>query len=263
MISFPLHVGSKRAARQQALKYAARAHRIFEAPECEENSSWCKRSIIGLLQSGEEKVLLVEDNAAFDSAADVPDFAISTGMLSNSDGVAGGPCYWMRLPLTVLTSQCAKEKRVIPTLQIWKAARSAFRRTAARHGRSRLARAAFGHGAGPSGRYPGKAIGNGDDYLFHLLGSGVTRCQDLHCCLSPSLVSWVGFCLFLSNWSDDRGPLRTRRYCKRASGSLQGALAGGSDRRRQDLEVVLATAKECARQRSEPIRRRVPSGMRT
>ena len=173
------------------------------------------------------------------------------------------PCSCMRLPLTVLTSQCAKEKRVIPTLQIWNAARSAFRRTAARHGRSRLARAAFGHGAGAGGRCPGKAIGNGYDYLFHLLGGGVKGCQDLHCCLSPSPVSGVGFCLFLSNWSDDRGPLRTRRYCKRASGSLQGALPGGSDRRRQDLEVVLATAKKCARQRSEPIRRRVPSGMRT
>ena len=83
--------GEEITARQQALKYAARAHRIFEAPECEENSSWCKRSIIGLLQSGEEKVLLVEDNAAFDSAADVPDFEISTGLLSNSGGVAGGP----------------------------------------------------------------------------------------------------------------------------------------------------------------------------
>ena len=170
MISFPLHVGSKRAARQQALKYAARAHRIFEAPECEENSSWCKRSIIGLLQSGEEKVLLVEDNAAFDSAADVPTSRYLPACYRTQAVSLVAPCSCMRLPLTVLTSQCAKEKRVIPTLQIWKAARSAFRRTAARHGRSRLARAAFGHGAGAGGRCPGRLLATGTTTCFIFSG---------------------------------------------------------------------------------------------
>jgi len=91
VISFPLQAGSKRAARQQALKYAARAHHIFEALEENEGSFWCKRSIIGLLQSDGEQVLLMEDNAASDNAADVPGIEIHTGLLLNSGVVCGGP----------------------------------------------------------------------------------------------------------------------------------------------------------------------------
>ena len=226
MISFPLHVGSKRAARQQALKYAARAHRIFEAPECEENSSWCKRSIIGLLQSGEEKVLLVEDNAAFDSAADVPDFEISTGLLSNSGGVAGGPM--LMDAIAAYRADLAMRQGEAGNSNIANLESGPFslppdscapRQKSSRAGGVRPRRRRWW-------KMSGKAIGNGYDYLFHLLGGGVKGCQDLHCCLSPSLVSWVGFCLFPSIGADDRRPWRSRRYGKRASGSLHGAPGG-------------------------------------